>query len=86
MNKNAPDPRELLRIHNEQKEECRKEHEEKRLRSNKLTMYIDTIKPEWFRQVIVKAISSGNEVRISMYHDGRKISEYPIQLVDRRHI
>lgn len=52
--------------------------------SDKITVSIDTIKPEWFRREIIEAISSGKEVTFSIYHGGRKFLEYPVQLVDRR--
>jgi len=84
-NNSVPNTRELLHIHNEQKEECRKEHEKKRLRNYILsdTMYVDSIKPECLRQEIVEEIGSGKEVIFSIYHGGRKFLEYPIQLIDK---
>ena len=84
--KNAPDPQELLRIHNEMNEECRRKHEEDRLRNyildDHLKIVVNSIKPEWLRREIVETISNGGEVRFSLYHGNRKLSEYPVQLID----
>ncbi len=45
-------------------------------------MVVTSIKPEWLRREIIEAISEGGEVTFSLYHGGRKLSEYPVQLID----
>ena len=80
---NAPDPRELLKKHNEMKEESHRNHIEQYILDNK--MVVTSIKPEWLRREIIETISEGGEVRFSLYRGGRKLSEYPVQLIDSRY-
>lgn len=76
----APDPRELLRKHNEMKEKSHRDHIGQYILDNK--MVVTSIKPEWLRREIIETISEGGEVRLILYHGDRKLSEYPIQLID----
>lgn len=78
--KNAPDPRELLRKHNEMKEESHRNYIGRYILDNK--MVVTSIKPEWLRREIIETISEGGEIRFCLYHGERKLSEYPIQLID----
>lgn len=47
---------------------------------------VDAIKPEWVRREIVECISVGKIPTLSMYHGKEKLWEYPIRLIDKRHI
>ena len=68
----APDPRELLRKHNQMKEESR-------ILDNKMT--VTSIKPEWLRREICEAIGRGEIITISIGNN----YEFPIQLIDPNH-
>ena len=68
----APDPRELLRKHNQMKEESR-------ILDNKMT--VTSIKPEWLRREICEAIGRGETITISIGNN----YEFPIQLIDLNH-
>lgn len=68
----APDPRELLRKHNQMKEESR-------ILDNKMT--VTSIKPEWLRREICEAIGRGETITISIGNN----YEFPIQLIDPNH-
>ena len=65
----APDPRELLRKHNQMKEESR-------ILDNKMT--VTSIKPEWLRREICEAIGRGETITISIGNN----YEFPVQLID----
>lgn len=65
----APDPRELLRKHNQMKEESR-------ILDNKMT--VTSIKPEWLRREICEAIGRGETITISIGNN----YEFPIQLTE----
>ena len=65
----APDPRELLRKHNQMKEESR-------ILDNKMT--VTSIKPEWLRREICEAIGRGEIITISIGNN----YEFPVQLID----
>ena len=68
----APDTRELLRKHNQMKEESR-------ILDNKMT--VTSIKPEWLRREICEAIGRGETITISIGNN----YEFPIQLIDPNH-
>jgi len=67
----APDTRELLRKHNQMKEESRIRY----YSDNKMT--VTSIKPEWLRREICEAIGRGEIITISIGNN-----EFPIQLID----
>ena len=71
----APDPRELLRKHNQMKEESRIRY----YLDNKMT--VTSIKPEWLRREICEAIGRGETITISIGNN----YEFPIQLADPNH-
>lgn len=71
----APDPRELLRKHNQMKEESRIRY----YLDNKMT--VTSIKPEWLRREICEAIDRGETITISIGNN----YEFPIQLIDPNH-
>ena len=69
---NAPDPRELLRMREKMLEESKR----KFILGDEIIL--DSSNPRWLYDKVNVAITNGQEVTLSIYRNGNKLSEHSV--------